>query len=333
MDLIDRYLNAIKPFLPPDQRDDIIAELGANLHDEADERESELDRPLKEAELEAIIQAHGHPLTVAGRYQSGQGGLTFGRQLIGPVLFPLYLRVLWIVIAVGTVIHIGVLVALGVGGVPINSSDMVNDFFTQIFVQFAVITILFCVADRILPATSWRDLSAGRVRPQRRAPNRVSLVESIAQIVAIIAVAIIVVAIWLQVIHTHPESLVGSTANTYRLGSAWSAVVFPIALIFAANLIQAVINLARPDWTSLRAVTRVLTDLSGVAILLYLIFAGNLVMFAHPGAGDPQTLQHINQWVAYNLAAIALAFLIVAGIDFWRLRASLNWHGWLPSAM
>src|SRR5215469_347243 len=101
MDLIDRYLNAIKPFLPPDQRDDIIAELGANLHDEADEREAALGRPLSEAEIEAIIQAHGHPLAVAGRYQPSQGGFTFGRQLISPTLFPLYLRALWIVIAVG----------------------------------------------------------------------------------------------------------------------------------------------------------------------------------------------------------------------------------------
>jgi hypothetical protein len=332
MDLIERYLNAVKPFLPPDQRDDIVKELSANLHEEADEREAELGRPLSDSELESILTAHGHPLTAAGRYQTNQGGLTFGRQLISPMLFPLYLRALWILIAFGTLIHIGVLVALGVSGVSINSGDIVNSFFTQFFVQFAVVTILFCVADRILPATPWRDLSAGiapAARPPRRARDRVSLVESIAQIVALIAVAI-----WLQVVYTHPESLVGSIGTTYRLGPAWSYVVFPTAAIFAANLIQSIINLARPDWTSLRAVTRALTDLAGLAILLYLIFAGadNLVIFAHPGAGDPRTLQIINQWVEYSLAPTALAFLIAAGIDFWRLRASLNWRSWLPGA-
>jgi thiamine transporter ThiT len=53
MDLLERYLHAVKFFLPQKQQDDIVGR-------------------------------HGHPMIVAGRYRSRQ-------QLIGPVFFPIYL--------------------------------------------------------------------------------------------------------------------------------------------------------------------------------------------------------------------------------------------------
>jgi hypothetical protein len=90
MDLLDRYVHAVSSFLPLAQQDDIVTELSANLRAQMDDREAELGRPLSEAEQEAILQQHGHPMIVAGRYQPNQGGLVFGRQLIGATLFPFY---------------------------------------------------------------------------------------------------------------------------------------------------------------------------------------------------------------------------------------------------
>src|SRR5713101_1518079 len=95
--LLDRYVSAVRTYLPEDQQDDIVTELSANIQSEMDDREATLGRPLSEAEQEAILQQHGHPMIVAGRYRPNQGSLVFGRQWIGPTLFPFYLRTLQVV--------------------------------------------------------------------------------------------------------------------------------------------------------------------------------------------------------------------------------------------
>ena len=87
MDILDRYLQAVKFFLPRSQQDDIIRELSENLLARMQDREEELGRPLDEAEQAAILREHGHPLLVAGRYRTRQ-------QLIGPTFFPLYILAL-----------------------------------------------------------------------------------------------------------------------------------------------------------------------------------------------------------------------------------------------
>ena len=81
MELLDRYLQAVRFFLPRAQQDDIVRELSENLHSAIEDREGDLGRPLTEDELAALLHSHGHPMMVAGRYRSNQ-------QLIGPTFFP-----------------------------------------------------------------------------------------------------------------------------------------------------------------------------------------------------------------------------------------------------
>ncbi len=51
MQLLDRYLTAVKFWLPKKQREDIAAELAANLQSEIDDRVAELGRPLTDDEI------------------------------------------------------------------------------------------------------------------------------------------------------------------------------------------------------------------------------------------------------------------------------------------
>ena len=87
MELLDRYLQAVRFWLPKAQQNDIIAELGDDIRSQIEDKESALGRPVNEDELVAILQQTGHPMRVAGRYLPQQS-------LIGPVLFPLYKFVL-----------------------------------------------------------------------------------------------------------------------------------------------------------------------------------------------------------------------------------------------
>jgi hypothetical protein len=58
-DLLDRYLHAVRFWLPKSQQQDIVAELSEDLHAQIEEQESALKRPLNESELEAILKRCG----------------------------------------------------------------------------------------------------------------------------------------------------------------------------------------------------------------------------------------------------------------------------------
>src|SRR5215467_9553188 len=101
MELLDRYLHAVRFWLPKAHQNDIIEELRDDLSSQIEEKESSLGREVTEDELAAILQYAGNPMRVAARYQKGQ-------TLVGPELFPLYKFVLMIV-------ALGYLVPWGIG--------------------------------------------------------------------------------------------------------------------------------------------------------------------------------------------------------------------------
>ena len=59
MDLLERYLNAVRFFLPQKNQDDIVRELSENLISQMEDRQEELGRPLS-------LQAR-HQRVVLGR--------------------------------------------------------------------------------------------------------------------------------------------------------------------------------------------------------------------------------------------------------------------------
>ena len=68
MALLDRYLLAVRLFLPRAQQKDIIRELSEDIRSGIEDKEGSLGRPLTEAEQEAVIKQFGHPALLAGRY-------------------------------------------------------------------------------------------------------------------------------------------------------------------------------------------------------------------------------------------------------------------------
>ena len=66
MELIDRYLQAVRFWLPKSQHD-LALELAEDLHSQVEAKKAELGRPLDEGEVSAILRECGRP---AGQYQS-----------------------------------------------------------------------------------------------------------------------------------------------------------------------------------------------------------------------------------------------------------------------
>jgi hypothetical protein len=83
MELIDRYLHAIRPWLPLGApRDEILRELSEDIRSEVDERRGERAE-IPESELVSILKARGHPMAVAARFGAGES-------LIGARFYPIF---------------------------------------------------------------------------------------------------------------------------------------------------------------------------------------------------------------------------------------------------
>ncbi|MBA3824967.1 MAG: hypothetical protein H0X24_13860 [Ktedonobacterales bacterium] len=319
MDLLDRYIKAVKSYLPKAQQDDIIRELAANIQAQMDDRATELGRPLTDAEQEAILQSHGHPMLVAGRYQTAWGTLVFGRQLIGATLFPFYVKVLWFTLELSLITHVIVIVALFFGGNPTTFGGVMTEIVFQITIQFVVITGIFAAMEQYLPTMTWnaqRPPTLTQAFPKVRQSTRL---ESVAQIIVLA-----ILAVWLRFIFDRPEVLLGPAAATYRLGPIWYDVALPTVLIVVVSIMQGAINLIRPDWVQLRQTVRVATDIGSLGIMVYLLRATGWIVLAHP-TDTSTALGPINHYIAYGLWIAVLSTLVIIAVDSWRWLRS--WQG------
>jgi hypothetical protein len=131
--------------LPKARRDDIVAELRANILSQMEDREEALGRPLTEDEQAAILQHHGNPTIIAGRYREHNLGLAFGRQLIGPELFPFYKTTLAVNLAITIFVLVLVMpmIAHEIGGAITLSRVLI-----PLAAQFVVVTLIFIALDR-----------------------------------------------------------------------------------------------------------------------------------------------------------------------------------------
>jgi hypothetical protein len=323
MNLLDRYVHNVRTYLPKSlpetQRDDIVNELSENIQARMDDREAELGRPLTEDEQEAILHEYGHPMIAAGRYQTNQEArVVFGRQLIGTTLFPIYVRVLWIVVAISLAIYAVVLVALAISGNPLSVGDVITTVVMQVAIQFVVITGIFAAADSYLPTMEWsaKDLTMPALQAPARQEVRIPRMESLGEIIGIV-----VLVGWFWFAFDRPFLLFGPTLGGYQLGPVWQQVAIPMLLVLAVSVAQAVVNLFRPEWVRMKRVERVLTDIAVLGIVAYLLQAGTgqWVVAANGSSVSASALSTVNEVVHYGLLATAAGVLISIGMDAWRL--------------
>lgn len=314
MDLVERYVQDVRTFLPKRQQDDIVSELSENLHAEMEDREEELGHPLTDAEQEELLRRHGHPMLVASHYQANQGSLVFGRQLIGSGLFPFYTKALVLIIGISLAIHLVVLVALTIAGNPASFDGALNSIVLQVAIQFFVVTGLFTGIEQALPTMRWSPSRAAPKPTPKPKKWQVSRLESVAQIVVVG-----LLLAWLGFVYEQPSVVFGPVADTYRLAPIWSRIVLPTALMFVASIIQSAINLVRPDWMRVRLVVRLGTGIAWLAILAILLQAGQWIVLVNPAADGGATLHTINEVVYWTILTTLLGSAIGIGIDAWTL--------------
>jgi hypothetical protein len=92
-DLVDRYVAAVKRYLPARSREDVGAELRNILEEKVEAVAQQRGLPLSDDEIAQVLREHGHPYEVALAYHPRKA-------LVGERAYPLYRRSLGISLAI-----------------------------------------------------------------------------------------------------------------------------------------------------------------------------------------------------------------------------------------
>lgn len=317
MDLLNRYLQAVRFWLPKKQKHDIIAELSEDIRSQIEERQAEVGRKPNESEVAAILKQCGRPVLVANRFLPQE-------HLIGPVLFPIYLVVLkivavfymvpWILVWLGITIsrasHSGLTVIVAVG-------SFWTSFWPMAFFLIGGVTTVFAILERVQAKSrfmeNWDPLKLPPVRHPNRIPFSASLIEVVANLVFCIWW---VGGMWYQpFLHFSGVSI--------RLAPVWRHFYWGFLILAVANAVVSAVNLFRPYWTWLRASIRLATNCIGSALFCWSLQADLLVAISVPNVSPTKAAEitnAINWWMSKAFpAAIAACVVIIALPDVYRI--------------
>lgn len=312
MDLLERYLNAIKPLLPRKTKDDILREISDDILSQMEDKAEALNRPLNEAEQAEIIRKHGHPIVATARY-----GAT--RYLIGPEIFPVY----WLILKISIIAALVVRLVVELVGVLLSPNSahswvpallkvptvLIPVFFwvTAVFAAYEFCQSFFNLRVRV----PWDPRSLTEREEHAVAiPRSHSLAELLFGIAGLIC--------W-QMLLSAPYLFFGSGASLFTIGPGWKALYWPVLLLIVAGLAQAAVNLARPYQTATRRWLRLATRTAGIAVLGFALRLGNWVAPAPwaRNAEQANSLAHVMNQVFF--------YCLIAGFIIGALQLAWEW--------
>ena len=271
MEMLDRYLQAVRKWLPSGQQDDILAELAEDLRSQMEDREAELGRPLKDADVAEILKRRGHPAQVACGYLPK-------RQLIGPAWFPVYLFVLKLVLLWVLVPTFLFVVAPIVYLASSDPGSAVPEALSKLpmaaLTAFGVITLVFAALDRV----QLHDISMDKWDPRRLPAVRVESSTKMRCIAysEIISCAILAPA-WAYVIWFHGGFELNDGLRV-AFAPIWYTFAGPLLLaILLGGLAVGIITLLRPSAKRLRLILKLALNLASLVGVAILLGAGTLV--------------------------------------------------------
>jgi len=317
MELLERYLQAVKFWLPKEQKSDIIAELSEDLRSQIEERETALGRKLSEAEIEAILKERGRPLLVANRYQPQE-------YLIGPVLFPIYSFVLkivalcyllpWVIVWV-SLLSFSPAYRAGHSNWAMSALAGWSSLWVVTVLAFGAVTLVFTVLEQVQAKSHFLEKWNPRKLPAVRDPNRIQRSTSIAELVGNF-----VMISWISYLSS--RTILIGTEIRVSLSPAWTYFFWGFLLLGVFNLALAGVNLMRPYWTGLRASLRLVSDGLGCVLFCWFLKANILAEIAVHGV-SPETALRIrdgaNLAMARSFAMAVIFCVVMVAIDVHRI--------------
>ncbi len=331
MNLIDAYLSEIGRHLPQKARADIEAEIRSALQDLLEDRSRQSGKPVDDEEtILEVLKSYGDPEKVAGSYQPE-------RYLIGPRLYPSFVRVLQIVLPIVAMLA---LIGLGfsLGQLRLTARDMseviitvIANFFGAAVTVLGSVTLVFALLERFLPdlntkQAGWDPRRLRKVAP----PDHVKPVESSLEIL-FTGLAVVIFNFFPQLINIgyfdDGSWWVGFISTT--TGEAWQTTLLSeiffhylpvLDIVWILTIVLDIFLLVRGRWETWSRVGMVGVKTLGIVVTALMLVGPSLISvtaasliaagFPVPEAADV-LVTLMNQGVR---VALALSILF-AGVD------------------
>ena len=310
MDLIERYLQALKFALPAKQRDDIIKELRDSILSQVEEKEAEVGHPLTEDDQVALLKKLGSPIHLASRYRKQQ-------HMIGATMFPIYWKVLKASLGLAFLVLIIASVATAAAGKTLMESLGVLFRYPSVaLMTFAWITLVFSALEffggRLQLKDTW---DPRKLPPLVKESPRKSQFELIAQLL----IQAIFSVWWLVGLH-YQYLILGPGIAFLRLGPVWQTIYPLLVVTVVADLALTASLLVRPLWIKGQPISRLVMNSFSLIVLYFLINAGDLFMPADPSVARLQALVKIvNYWTHIGLQITVVVIVIKMVVEIVKL--------------
>jgi hypothetical protein len=270
MNLIDKYIAEVGKHLPRRNRADIEAEIRSTLEDMLEER-AQGTGPADDATVMAVLKEYGAPSEVAAKYKTHQ-------YLIGPRLFPIFEKVVRIVLAVvAGASLIGLATSLaqtGLTGPEFVSAigKWIGGLFTGLIAAFGNIVIVFAIIERTKAANEFEkevDEWDPKDLESEQDPNEVDRADHVA--------TIIFSTLALVVFNLYPDLL----SIRYLSDGTW--VTMPILtpvffsflpwinLMAVLQIIYSSFMLGQKTWQPLTRILDIVLDLAGMVLAVIIL--------------------------------------------------------------
>ena len=309
MELVDRYLQAVKFALPKSDQDDIVQELNDSILSQIEEKEAALGRPLNEDEVVELLKKMGSPAKLASRYREQQG-------LIAPNVMPIYWKVMKVALGLAFLVNVIAAILTAAAGRPLlESLAPILRFPGVAFTTFAWITLTFIALHffgaKFNPPDNWDPRKLPAVVKEKRGKSRT---ESIAALV-IGAIA----TVWWLVGLRNPILIMGPGIAFMTFAPIWLKL-YPLWVVMGiAEVGRHAYEFARPTETRRHMIYGLIPRCLSLVTLYFLIRAGELFVANANNPALRDAIPAINYGTHLGITIAAVITLAKLLLDVWKL--------------
>ncbi len=309
MELVDRYLQAVKLALPKRNQDDIIQELNDSILSQIEEKESALGRPLNEDEVVELLTKMGSPAKLASRYREQQG-------LIAPTVMPIYWKVLQAALGLAFLVNVIAAIVTAAAGRPLIESLLPILRFPSIaFTTFAWVTLTFVALHffgaKFQPPEQW---DPRRLPPVLKVKRGKSRTESAAALI-IGAIA----TVWWLVGLRNPVLIMGPGVAFLIFAPIWLKL-YPLWIALGiAEVARHTFEFVRPDASRQHLLFGLIPRTLSLVTMFFLIRAGELFVVNPNNPALQGAIGAINYGTRLGLTIAAVIALAKLLLDVWKL--------------
>jgi hypothetical protein len=172
MDLMELYVSEVGRRLPKKTRADIEAEIRSALQDLLDERSRAAGKPVNDEMVLAVLKEYGDPEKVASSYVGD-------RYLIGPKLYPTFIKVLFAVLPLTVILSlIGMVLSLSISHSTAQDIlplvvQTIGSIIWSVIMTIGSVALIFAILERTVPEfkpknKNWDPRSLLKIKPPDR---------------------------------------------------------------------------------------------------------------------------------------------------------------------